>query len=66
MTTVVEELQKNQKYAHLVDVLLEAGQNEIFDHFNVNETEKIESFFRQVKLLEEGYPGGDSRLRETS
>ena len=58
MTTVVEELQKNQKYAHLVDVLLEAGQNEIFDHFNVNETEKIESFFRQVKLLEEGYPGG--------
>ena len=58
MTTVVEALQKNATYAPLIKTLLEAGQQEIFDRFNLSDTEKISSFFDQVKLLEDGYPGG--------
>ena len=48
----------------LVDALLEAGQN-FLTTSTLTRREKIESFFRQVKLLEEGYPG-DSRVREAS
>jgi len=58
MAGIVEELQKNETYAPLVKNLLDAGQNEIFDKFNLNDTEQIASFFNQVKLLEDGYPGG--------
>ena len=59
MSGIVEELQKNETYATLVKILLDAGQNEIFDNFNLNDSpEKIAKFFDQVQLLEDGYPGG--------
>ena len=51
-------LKKNKSYEKWIKILLEAGQESIFDKFCLNETEKIESFFNQIKLLEDGYPGG--------
>ena len=48
MAGIVEELQKNETYAPLVKNLLDAGQNEIFDKFNLNDTEQIASFFNQI------------------
>ena len=58
-TSIVDQLKSlNELYPPLVDALLDAGQEDIFSKFDISETTKISKFFDQVRLLENGYPGG--------